>query len=69
MSSVQIRLASYILKDHFGENVEKIVVYLLHKGRRNLREIVLATKLEKSLVSQKPRLKKMILAYFYMASL
>lgn len=50
MSSVEIRLSSFILKDHFGENVEKIVVYLLHKGRKSLRSICSDTDLDKNLV-------------------
>ncbi len=51
MSNVQARAAKYILKEQFGENVEKIIDYLLLNGRKSLRDVVLETKLERNLVS------------------
>ena len=40
MSVPQKRLASFILKEHYGETVEEVGLYLVAKGPRNLREIV-----------------------------
>lgn len=51
MSNIEIRLASFIVKEHFGENVAKVVVDLLHKGRKNLISICHDTNLSKELVS------------------
>eukprot|EP00794_Sanderia_malayensis_P009936 gene9936-10956_t len=52
MSNVQIRTASCILKEQFGENVEKVVVYLLRKGRKSLRDVTLNTHLDKDLAKK-----------------
>jgi len=52
MSNIEIRLANFIVKEHFGENVAKIVVDLLHKGKKNLRTICHDTSLNKELVKK-----------------
>ena len=52
MSDIQVRLAGLIIRDHFGENVEKIIINLLHKGRRSLRDIVQDINMERNMVSQ-----------------
>ena len=51
MSAVQKRLASYILKEHFGDIVETVGSYLIQKGARPLRDIVSETKHKKEQVS------------------
>ena len=51
MSAVQKRLASYILKEHFGDIVERVGTYLTRKGARTLKDIVSETKLKKGQVS------------------
>ena len=51
MSNIEIRLAKFIVKDHFGDNVAKIVVDLLHKGRKTLKNICHDVNLDKNLVS------------------
>ena len=47
MSKIQIRVASYVLKEHFGDLVENVATQLLHKGRQTLREVAAETKLGK----------------------
>lgn len=50
MSTVQKRLASYILREHFGDIVEAVGSYLVQKGARSLKDIIFDTKLKKEQV-------------------
>ncbi|KAK2563047.1 DNA-directed RNA polymerase III subunit RPC3 [Acropora cervicornis] len=52
MSVQQKRLASLILKEHYGEVVEKVGCYLVAKGPRPLRDIIRETKLSRELVQK-----------------
>ncbi|XP_031566026.1 DNA-directed RNA polymerase III subunit RPC3-like [Actinia tenebrosa] len=52
MTTVQRRLASYILREHFGDIVETVGSYLVQKGARSLREIIFDTKLKKEQVQK-----------------
>ena len=51
MSVPRKRLASFILKEHYGDIVEKVGLYLVSKGPRNLREIIDYSGLKKEQVS------------------
>lgn len=50
MSTVQKRLAIYVLREHFGDIIEAVGSYLVQKGARSLRDIVFDTKLKKEQV-------------------
>ena len=52
MSVQQKRLASLILKEHYGQVVEKVGTYLVAKGPRPLRDIIRDTKLTRDQVQQ-----------------
>jgi len=39
MSRIKTTLANRIIKEHFGEIVEKISSYLLQNGRKTLRDL------------------------------
>lgn len=52
MSVQQKRLASLILKEHYGQVVEKVGTYLVAKGPRPLRDIIRDTKLTRDQVQK-----------------
>lgn len=52
MSVQQKRVASFILKEHYGEIVEKVGTYLVAKGPRPLRDIIRDTKLTQDQVQK-----------------
>lgn len=52
MSVQQKRVASLILKEHYGEIVEKVGTYLVAKGPRPLREIIQDTKLTRDQIQK-----------------
>ncbi|XP_048584194.1 DNA-directed RNA polymerase III subunit RPC3 [Nematostella vectensis] len=46
MTAIRKRLASYILREHYGDIIEAVGNYLISKGARTLREIIHETKLK-----------------------
>ena len=52
MSVQQKRVAAFILKEHYGEIVEKVGTYLFAKGPRPLRDIIHDTKLSRDQVQK-----------------
>ena len=52
MSAAQKCLASHILKEHFGELIEKVGAYLVGKGPRSLKEGIQETGLKKDEVQK-----------------
>ena len=52
MSVQQKRLASLILREHYGEVIEKVGTYLVAKGPRPLRDIIRDTKLTRDQVQR-----------------
>ena len=52
MSIQQRRVASQILKEHFGEVVEKVGTYLVAKGPRPLRDVIRETGLSREQVQK-----------------
>jgi len=52
MSKVKGLLASQIVKEHFGELVEKISSYLIQNGRRTLKDIVVSLRISREEVKK-----------------
>jgi len=51
MTTQEVRLCGLLLREHFGEVVEKVGIHLLRSGTHNLRTIVNETGLSVDLVS------------------
>eukprot|EP00128_Syssomonas_multiformis_P011588 Colp12_sorted_trinity150504_noHs@967 len=50
MSPEEVRLASYMVKEHFGDVVQEIAKCLLEKGRQHIRNLISLTKLQRAQV-------------------
>lgn len=51
MAKVKSILASHIIKEHFGDIIEKVASYLIQNGQKPLKDICKSLALEKEEVS------------------